>query len=403
MIPLVATASVASPVWSAPGWLFASPDLPARPGSPRGPRLVVVAVALLLALVSIPAFAQSKRPAAGPPSVVVAAVERRDVTPHLSYVGRIEAVDTVDLVARVEGFLEQRNFREGGYVEKGELLFLIEQAPYRIAVEQRRADLAGAQASLDAAAEDFARKETLVKRGSVARSALDEARAALGIARAAVQQAQAALRRVQLDLAYTEVASPIAGRIGRAAFSVGAFVRPSDGALATVTSTDPIHVVIAVTERELLNVRREGFDLDNPRVTPSLRLSDGSVHEHPGKFDFLAPSVDRATDTLLVRAIFPNPEGLLLPGQFVTVIVRLNEPVSALVIPQAAVQEDQQGHFVLVVDRADRVAHRRVVLGERDGGIWQVVDGLAEGERIIVQGLQKVRPDVVVNPVEGRG
>ena len=349
------------------------------------------------------AAAQSVQSApADAPSVIVATVERREVTPSFVFVGRVEAAETVELVARVEGFLERRGFREGGDVERGDLLFLIEQAPYRIAVEQREADLAGAQANLDNARGDFTRKEALVKRGTLAPSALDEARAALGTARAGVQQAQAALRRAQLDLSYTEVVSPIAGRASRAAFSVGSFVRPNGGVLATVTSIDPVHVTIAVPERDLIEARRQGMDLDDPPVAPSLRLSDGSDYEHAGDFDYLAPAVDRATDTVLARAVFPNPDGVLLPGQFVTVIVREKQPLSTLVVPQAAVQRDRQGRFVLVVDRADRVEVRRVALGDRTGADWAVSDGLAEGERVVVQGLQKIRPDMAVNPVERR-
>ena len=377
---------------------------PLTPSSRPASRATVTGPALLLAAVTMTAAATAAAQSApsDAPSVVVAGAERRDVTPSFFYVGRVEAVETVALVARVEGFLERRDFREGGYVEKDDLLFLIEQAPYRIAVEQREADLAGARATLKNAEEDFARKETLVERKTLARSALGEAHAALGTARAAVQQAQAALRRARLDLSYTEVVSPIAGQISRAAYSVGSFVRPGDGALATVTSTDPIHVTIAVPEKDLIEARRQGIDLENPPVAPSLLLSDGNVYEHAGEFDYLDPSVDQATDTLLARAVFPNPEGVLLPGQFVTVIVRQKQPVSAVVIPQAAVQKDQQGHFVLVVDRAGRAGIRRIVLDEQTGTDWIVSEGIAEGERVVVQGLQKIRSDMVVNPVEAR-
>ena len=366
------------------------------------PSALLLAVAAAGLPAAVAAGAAAAQTVSDAPSVVVAGAERRDVTPSFFYVGRVEAVETVELVARVEGFLERRDFREGGHVEKGDLLFLIEQAPYRIAVEQREADLAGARATLKNAEEDFARKETLVERNTLARSALGEARAALGTARAAVQQAQAALRRARLDLSYTEVASPIAGQISRAAYSVGSFVRPGDGALATVTSTDPIHVTIAVPEKDLIEARRQGIDLEDPPVAPSLQLSDGSVYAHAGEFDYLDPSVDQATDTVLARAVFPNSEGVLLPGQFVTVIVRQKQPVSAVVVPQAAVQKDQQGHFVLVVDRADRAVVRRVVLGEQAGAEWVVSEGLVEGERVVVQGLQKIRPDMVVHPVEAR-
>ena len=155
-----------------------------------------------------------------------------------------------------------------------------------------------------------------------------------------------------------------------------------------------------VTLRE---ARRQGIDLEDPPVAPSLLPSDGSACAHAGEFDHPDPSVDQATDTLLARAPFPNPERVLSPGRFVSVIVRQKQPVSALVIPQAAVQKEQQGHFVQVVDRAEQAVVHRVVLGEPAGAGWVVAEGLAGGERVVVQGLRKIRPDLVVNPVEARG
>ncbi len=353
---------------------------------------------LLLIMLAEPAVAQN----ADAPSVIVAAVERQDVSRTFSYVGRIEAADSVALTARVSGYLGPRSFREGGDVKKGDLLFVIEQEPYQIAVEQYQADLAGAQATLKNAQTDFTRKEALVKRKTISQATLDEARAALGLARANVQQARAALRRAKLDLSYTQVKSPIDGRISRATYSTGALVGPNSQALATVTSVDPVHVTIAVTEKDLIQARREGIDLDNAQVSATLKLSDGSDYGHVGAFDYLDPSVNQATDTILVRAIFPNPDRILLPGQFVTLFVRSNNPQSALVIPQVAVQEDREGYFVLVVDRANQVAARRVVLTDQIDTGWVVEDGLAEGERVVVQGLQKVRPNMVVNVVAGR-
>ena len=335
------------------------------------------------------------------PRVLVTEAERRDVTPRFSYIGRVEAFEAVDLIARVEGFLESRTFREGGDVKTGDLLFLIEQAPYQIEVEQRKADLSGAQATLKNAEEDFARKEALVKSESLPRARLDEARATLGTARAAVAQARAALKRAELDLSYSRVVSPIDGKIGRSNYSVGSLVGPGKGALATIAKIDPVHVTIAVTEKDLIQARREGIDLDNPGVAPSLLLSDGSPYAHPGAFDYLDTSVSRTTDTILARAVFPNPDRLLVPGQFVSVTVRREQPVSAVVIPQAAVQEDRQGYFVLVIDRENRAAIRRVSLGGQIETDWIVEDGLAEAERVVVQGLQKIRPDMVVNPVSG--
>ncbi len=356
-------------------------------------------VALGAAGLAVPLGPVAAQESAQPPSVIVAPAERRDITPKFSYLGRVEAVDTVELRARVSGFLEKRNFREGTEIKAGDVLFEIERDTYEITVQQRQADLTGAKATLENAQADFARKETLVKRGTASEASLDSSRAERGTARASVLQAEAALRAANLDLSYTEVISPIKGKISRARYSVGNFVDPNSEPLATVISLDPIYVTIAVSEKQLIEARREGINLDNPVVAPSLQLSDGSFYDHPGEFDYLDSTVNRSTDTVTARAVFPNPERLLLPGEFVTVVVRQKTPQSAVVIPQSSVQKDQKGYFVLIVDRADKVEVRRVSMGEQTEMDWIVNDGLTEGERVIVQGLQKVQPEMLVNPV----
>ncbi len=333
------------------------------------------------------------------PSVVVAPIESMDVTPSFSFVGRVEAVDRVDLRARVQGFIEERHFREGGEVKAGELLFTLEKAPYQVVVDQRNADLAGAEATLKEAKAELKRKEDLVGRGVLSAAELDTASADEATANANVLQAKAALRAAELDLSYTEIESPIAGRIGEAHYSVGSLVDTGSEPLATVTSVDPIYVMIAISEKELIDARREGIDIENPPVAPHLTLSDGSRYQHDGDFDFLGTEVNQSTDTVQARAVFPNPEQILLPGQFVSVVVRQKETETALVVPQIAVQEDQQGYFALVVNQADKVEIRRIAVGDQVDGAWVLEDGLAEGEQVIVQGLQKVRPEMTVNPV----
>lgn len=333
------------------------------------------------------------------PSVIVIQVAERDVTPQFEYVGRVEAVQTVELRARVEGFLEQRNFQEGAEIEPGARLFSIEKAPYEVVVEQRRAELAAAKASLKNLEADYARKSKLVKRGDVAVATLDVSRAELASGKADVLIAAAALRQANLDLSYTDVLSPIKGKISRARYSIGNFVGPDSDPLATVTSVDPVYVTIGVSEKQLINARKRGIDLDNPPVAPSLILTDGSKYPLGGKFDYLAPSVDQTTDTVVARALFANPDRVLLPGQFVTVVVRQKLSVSKHVLPQAAVQQDSRGHFVLVVDRENKVELRRITAGRQVDTDWVVEQGLNSGERVIVQGIQKVRPDMVVAPV----
>ena len=351
--------------------------------------------AVLLANSITPTLAQD----APPPSVVVAAVTARDVTPQFRYVGRIEAIDRVEIRARVEGVIESRNFQEGAEVKEGDLLFFLERESYEVVVKQRQADLAGARATEAAANAELARKQELVERQSVSAASLDEARAAAGLAKAQVMAAEAALQAAELDLSYTGIYSPIDGKIGRARYSIGNLVGATSDPLATVTSVDSVYVTFGITEKQLLDARRRGIDIENPPVAPSLLLSDGTAYEQPGQFDFLSPDVSQSTDTITVRAVFPNPDRILWPGQFASVIVKRKEPVSALMIPQAAVQNDAEGYFVLVVNRSDKVEVRRIEVGAQSGTDWIVEGGLVDAERVIVQGLQKVRPDMVVTVI----
>ncbi|MGF1526432.1 MAG: efflux RND transporter periplasmic adaptor subunit [Candidatus Competibacterales bacterium] len=336
--------------------------------------------------------------AQAPPGVLVAEVSRRDVSPSSRYVGRVEATDSVELRARVAGFLEQRNFEEGRTVAAGELLFTIEKAPYQAAVAAAKADVAAAVADRKNARAALARLEQLAPRNLASQADLDAAAAAAAVAEASVLKAEAALEQAQLDLNYTDIKSPIDGRISAATYSVGNLVGPESGTLATVTSIDPIYVTMAISERQLIEARRSGINLDNPPVFPQLVLGDGGVYEPPGNFNYLSPAVDPNTDTLQARAVFPNPQGLLVPGQFVSVIIRRKTPTEATVVPQVAVQQDAQGYFVLVVDRANAVEQRRIQVGGTSGDDWVVEDGLATGERVIVQGAQKVRPGITVAP-----
>ncbi len=335
----------------------------------------------------------------GPPTVVVIETAFSDVTPSFSQVGRAEAFASVELRARVEGFLQEQNFREGGNVTTETPLFVIEPDTYTITVERRQAELEGAEATQRNAQLTYNRRLELRERGSGTQADVDAALASLETARASVSQARAALRAAELDLAYTEIRSPIDGVISEARYDVGNLVTPQSEPLATVVSIDPIYVTIEISDRDLIVSRRQGIDLDNPPVAPRLRLADGTVYPLEGQFDYLAPSVNPNTDTVTARALFDNPDRLLVPGQLLTVVVSAIEPMQRIRIPQVAVQEDRDGYYVLVVGGDNIARVRRIQVFDQIEDDWIVLDGLDADERVIVRGLQRVRQGVAVNPV----
>jgi membrane fusion protein (multidrug efflux system) len=333
-----------------------------------------------------------------PPSVSVTPVISRPITETGIFVGRIAAVNKVDIVARVSGFIEERSFTEGQQVKTGDLLFRIEQATYKAAVDQQRANLAKAKATQTNTALQLERGKELVRNKDLPQSTLDQRAADDAAAQADVMQAQALLEQAEINLGYTEIRSPIDGKIGLANFTVGNLVEPTSGRLATIVSQDPIYITFQASERDVLTYKaRIAKSADkNPHVTIHIKLPDGTIYEHPGITNFLDVQVDPNTDTQAVRAQVPNPDGLLVPGGIVGVLVERGTQQAALVVPQAAVQLDQAGRYVMVVDEAKKVELRRVTTGVEQGPDVVVTEGLKEGELIIVEGIQKVRPGQVV-------
>lgn len=338
------------------------------------------------------------------PSVVVATVSRRDVSRQKRYVGRVEAIHKVQLVARVTGFLEQRNFKEGSFVKKGDLLFDIEQSAYKAAVDQSAAEVASSEAQLKNNQLEYDRNKNLFTTKDVPKETLDASRSTLEVSKANVKKSEASLATAKLNLSYTEIRAPIDGRISAANIDVGNLVGPSSGALATIVSMDPIYVTWFVSERDLIEARKAGVlkGADTP-LTPYLELSDGSAYPHPGKLDYLDIAVAQETDTIKVRARFPNTGHVLIPGQFVYVTVKSDKTKSALVVPEVSLQQDQSGHYVLVVKKDGKVARRTVKLGQQVDNDFVVTDGLTPGERVITEGIQKVVPGNLVNVVEHKG
>jgi membrane fusion protein (multidrug efflux system) len=333
-----------------------------------------------------------------PPAVSVTPVASRQVTETGDYIGRVTAIDKVEIVARVPGFIEERLFTEGQHVKTGDLLFRIEQATYKAAVEQQRANLAKAKATEVNAALQLERGKELVRNKNIPQSTVDQRAADEAAAQADVMQAQAMLDQAEINLGYTEIRSPIDGRIGLAIFTVGNLVQPSSGKLATIVSQDPMYVIFQVSQRNILDYRRRVAEVPdkNAHVTIHIKLPNGSIYPHPGLSNFLDVQVDATTDTVAVRAQVPNPEGLLIAGGVVGVTVERGAPRSALTVPQSAVLLDQAGRYVLVVDAAKKVEQRRVTTGAEQGRDVVVTEGLKEGELVIVEGIQKVRPGQVV-------
>ena len=247
---------------------------------------------------------------------------------------------------------------------------------------------------------ELKRSKQLRSKGAASKSELELAEANRDQAKAKVMQAQAGLDSANLNLKYTEIVSPITGKISKANFSVGNLISTTSGTLATIVKTDPIYVELNISEKLMIEARKQGLNLENPPVAPTLVLSDGSVYEHQGEFEFVSPEVNRNTDTVLIRATFPNKDGVLLPGEFVHVRIEQKEQQPIVAIPQSAVQKDKDGYYVLIVDREDKVEVRKVQLGRQEAGQWEVSAGLNIGERIITEGLQKVQPGIQVNAVE---
>lgn len=349
-----------------------------------------------LVLIALAGCGQDEQGAVGAnqpaPSVVTQAVQARDVSSVVEYVGRSEASQRVDVRARVNGVLLKRPFKEGMPVKSGDLLFSIDPAEFQANRDSAEANVARANAAVEEAVNNLLRYQELLKRDVASRAKFDEAKAKDGAARAELAAAKAVLEKAELDLAYTKISSPIDGQSGRAKADVGNLIGPDSGTLVTVVKLDPIYVVFSIGEREYLNYRERSTNGDSQKLTPRIRLANDELYPHDGRFDLIDNEVDPATGTISVRVTFPNPDRLLVPGQFVNVVLISEKPEKRVVVPQAAVQENQTGPFVLVVGPGNRVESRPIKTGQRVGQSIVALEGLEAGETIIVEGVQKVRP-----------
>jgi membrane fusion protein (multidrug efflux system) len=324
--------------------------------------------------------------------------------------GRTAAFRVAEVRARVNGIVQKRLFAEGSDVKEGQKLFLIDPAPYEAALDGARAALARAEATLGNATVQAARHAELIKTNVVSQQDHDNAMAAVKTATADVAAARAAEQTARINFGFTTVTAPVSGRIGRSAVTEGAYAQASQATLlATIQQIDPIYVDLAQSADEVLRLKRdlESGKLQGPgkgQARVFLVTDDGRQYAQPGTLQFTDVTVDPGTGSITLRALFPNPKGELLPGMFVR--ARLDEGVNpvAMLVPQVGVTRDQKGQPVVLVVNAEKKVERRQIVADRAvGTAWLVTDGLKAGEQVIVEGIQKVRPGALVNPVPASG
>lgn len=353
-----------------------------------------------------------------PPGVVVASVQMQDVAAERRYIGTIKAIQSVDVRARVEGFLNEVAFEQGHTVEAGQLLYQIEQDQYQAALASAEGQLAASQAALSSASAtledkqaDFERFAELVKRGDTsqtnfdrAKAQRDEAAASVESAKASIKQAQAAIDTAKINLGYTTIKSPISGRIGATKYTEGNLVNASSGTLATVVQLDPIRAVFSIPSADFVRLQErlaeDGADRAQDLYVPHLILPTGTAYKESGRVAFADNQVNTSTGTIPIYADFPNPDRLLLPGQFVTAVVRTAETRKEPVVPASAIQRTREGEQVYLVGADNRVEQRTIKTGVQVGTGYAVTSGLQSGEIVIVSGVQKVKPGMVVKPIK---
>ncbi len=374
----------------------------------RLPAMLVLAVALLagplLAAPLLAARAQAQVPGAGgPPSVGIVRAEKQQVTETSEFIGRIAAINRVALVARVTAFLDKQNFADGAEVHQGDLLYVLEKAPFEADLEARTAAVQQAEAQLENATLASQRQQQLLKTPAGQQALADAARATMLSDAAQLLQARAQERQARINLDYTDIHAPIDGKIGRTAVTIGNVVSPTTGTLTTITSQDPMYVVFPVPVRTALELQQRFAAKGLDAMVIKIRLPDGRLYDHTGKLDFVDNSISASTDTLILRGTIPNPPvgkagRSLVDNEFVTVLLEGAEPVELLAIPRAAVLSDQQGDYVFAVDDQNKVVQKRVTLGQSTPSTATVLAGLQPGEMVIVDGVQKVHPGEAVLP-----
>jgi len=339
-----------------------------------------------------------------PPKVEVAAPVQRSITRYLEATGNTAPIKNVDLVARVQGFLQSINYKDGTFVKEGTTLFTIEPETYKLKLEQAQSAEAGLQASMKQAEADFKRQSDLVQKQAVSQATLDTSTAARENAQANLQQAQVNTKIAAVNYGYTNVTAPFDGIVSAHLASIGELVGVSSPTqLANIVALDPIYVNFNVNEQDVLKIREEarrrGMTVDEIRQLPvEIGLQTESGFPHKGKLDYVSPTLNQSTGTLAVRGILPNPDRTLLPGFFVRVRVPFDEQKNALLVPDVALGSDQAGRYVLVVNGENVVEQRKVQTGPLEGDLRVIESGLKGDDRVVTAGLLRAIPGQKVDP-----
>jgi len=377
-------------------------------------RNVVPARVALMVMALGPALAgcgegAPKQAAPPPPAVTVAKPQKQTVTDFDEYVGRFIAVDSVEIRARVSGYLQKVDFKDGQIVKQGDLLFAIDRRPFETALAQVRATLAQARANLAYAESDLGRASQLVRDRTITEQSFEQRTQAKRVAEASVAAQEAAVRQAELDLQFTDLKAPLTGRIGDRRVSEGNLVTGGTSGnttlLATIVSIDPIRFEFTFDEASFLRYERvgkEGKDITSRStgVEVAVKLIDEPDFVHRGKMDFVDNVIERSSGTIRGRALLPNPDGVFTPGMFGRVRVPGSPPYEALLLPDTAIGSEQVRKFVMVVDGENIARAKYVTLGQLVGNLRVIKDGIAPDDRVIVNGLMRARPGTKVAPQE---
>ncbi len=366
---------------------------------PRGATGALLAAAVLLAGCG----ENNSYVAPPPPKVTVAPPANHPVSRYLEATGNVAAVNSADLVARVAGFVEAIKYNDGDFVKKGTLLFVIEQQPYALKVEQAKATEESAQATLKKDQLEYDRQAELIKTGSTTQAKLDTLIGTRDSSKASLDSAVASRKLAENDYSYTTVYAPFDGIVSARKVSLGAYVGTTTTVLASIVQSDPVYVNFSISEQDALRIRAEiaqrGLSPEDLKKVPvEIGLQSEAGYPHRGRLDYASPTVDSSTGTLAGRAVFDNAKRVLLPGYFVRVRVPIGPPADALLVPDAALGTDQSGRYLLVVGKDDVVEQRVVVAGPLDGTMRVIEKGLAPGDRVIVNGTQRAIPGQKVDP-----